>query len=175
MLEILDPRPSVLLLVWISHDSFARFSTLFELSCVNLAIKPNFSSEALHIGIFEFTGVSLVHVGKKVSSLALKDPVNKVALIVAPIGPLVNTVAIFLTVFEHAFILRLIGVPALNTLAMLAVRNPFTLVAVPFKIRKFALSVGLVVGPFSFIHISCGVDQASIAVPKTHAPHALVH
>ena len=100
-----NPRASILFLIWVCHHAFSLLTTFLKLSSVDFSILPDFGAEALHICIFELTGVGLFHVCEVVGALTFKDPIDKVSLVVTSISPLVDAMAILLAVFKHALIL----------------------------------------------------------------------
>lgn len=174
VLLVLLPRALILLLVWVGHGSFAVLASLLELTDVAFSIEPLLSAVTIHVCIFEVASVGLLKIGEIVSPVAFENALRKVSLVVATVGPFVLAISVFLRVFKLADIFRLVGLPNFCPLAMLAVVEPVSFVAVAVQVREGALPIGLVVLPIADVHVSRGVDQAAIALAKSVHPHALV-
>ena len=82
--------------------------------------------------------------------------------------------AILLAVLELASVAGLVLLPRLFSVAMLAVLLPVSLVAIAVRICKNAKAIRLVQLPFTFIGVSCWVDQATVPLAHTVDPLALI-
>ena len=105
MLETFGPASNVLPLVWVSHRSMALLATFSEGADIDFAVLPDLSALTVHVRIFELASVGLLQVREVVDAFALKDASNEATFIVTAIGPLISTMAIFLTVGEQSCIL----------------------------------------------------------------------
>ena len=129
----LDPGASVLLLArWIGHNAFALAATLLELPCENAAILKNFGAMTIHVCVFELSRERLLQIGEEVHSMAFEHALCEVALVVAPVGPLVPPSAVFLAVDKLALVHGSVGQPRFRALPVLAIIAPLALVPVPF-------------------------------------------
>ena len=176
MLLIFDPRPPILFLIRIGHGACAMFAAPFELSSVHLAIFfIDLSPEAFHISVAKLSCVGFFEVGEIVGALTIKDTISEIAFVIAAIGPFIAPFAALFAVSEVACVFRLVRVPSLYALTVLAVILPLTFIHVSIEIRKGAPSIGLVVLPVAFVHVTSWVDEPSVALALATYPHALIH
>ena len=176
MLLILNPGPPILFLIRIGHGACAVFAAPFELSSVHLAIFfIDLSSKAFHISVAKLSCVGFSEVGEVVGALTIKDTISEITFVIAAICPFIAPLAALFTVSEVACVFRLVRVPGLYALTVLAVILPLTFIHVSIEIRKGAPSIGFVVQPVAFVHVACWVDEPTVALALALHPHALIH
>ena len=114
-------------------------------------------------------------VSEVVDALTFEAAIDKVALVVAAVGPLVTSAAPLLAVSEDSSVSRAVLFPDLHPVPVLRIILPLTLIAVTYSVLEGTLTISSILRPITDVYVTIVVDQASISLPHTFLKHTFIH
>lgn len=173
MLKVISPVTYVSIAVRKMLGALTMYFACEEISLIPGFVWPYENALAVHVVIFKITLIELTRICKVILPIPIKLPVNKIAFIVASFK-LEPSVARFFPIDELSGIFDFIIVPALATVPMLLVVEPFPLIHGPIGVNKYPIAVCFAHSPVTLVDVRVCVSHSALTVEKSIFGHSLV-
>ena len=189
VLKIILPLSDVFVAVRKNHCALSIFLALLEVAVVLAAVlvgQPALAleqilREAALVGALrlrEVVDACTQSVSNKIKNgrltLALEHAVDEVALVEAAVGPLVATAAVLLALVVLALKLDLAELPCLLAVSMLVVVHPFTFVSGALGVDECSATICHAVAPLALVNASVGLNHSTEPLHLIHRELALI-
>lgn len=137
---------------------------LLPLLKVSVVAAPIFVRQlalALEQVLREAAFVGALRLRKVVDPLPLEHAIDKIALVEAPIGPLVAPTAILFPLVVLALETDLALLPCLSPHAVLVIIHPFTVIGGSLRVDESAAAIRHAIFPLALVNAAIGLDHAS--------------
>jgi len=173
MLKVVFPITYVSIAVCEVLRTLSMHFTSLKISFIPWFIWPDDNTFSIHVIIFEFSLVELARICEVILAITMELAINKVSLVISALK-LEPAVAWFFAVYKLASIFDFIIVPALATIAMLLVIEPFSLIHRAISVNKYSVAICFSLFPVPLVDVVIRMSHSALAVKKFVFGHTLI-